>query len=309
MLTPWFKKLVTLVNLYGGFCNAHLHLDRTDTLKNDDWDLSLKEKQQKIERINGPESFRRITRTAAIYLTWFKQNGYRSAYTCVDTSPQIGSLFFDALVFARDMVNFDLKIAAYSPGGLDTTEKRQAFEKILPQADFICTLPERDSDFIKHCDYVFDQATIADKDVQMHIDQENTPRGRDLETLCSYLGQNNFGGRVWAVHAISMGCYSEIRFENLVNDLLKTNVGVICCPSAALGMAQDRSWYAPIHNSITRVKELYMAGVPVRLGSDNICDMFSPTSTPDLLQEIMLASNAVRYYDVEAWARMASETM
>ena len=48
------------------------------------------------------------------------------------------------------------------------------------------------------------------------------------------------------------------------------------------------------------------AGIHVRLGSDNICDMTSPAGTCDLLNEIFVLSNALRYYDIDVLASLAA---
>jgi hypothetical protein len=48
------------------------------------------------------------------------------------------------------------------------------------------------------------------------------------------------------------------------------------------------------------------AGIHVRLGSDNICDMASPAGTCDLLNEVFVLSNALRYYDIDILASLAA---
>jgi cytosine/adenosine deaminase-related metal-dependent hydrolase len=111
---------------------------------------------------------------------------------------------------------------------------------------------------------------------------------------------------VWAVHVLSPSAYDEERFQALVERLARNDVGVICCPSAALGMRQLRPLATPTHNSIARVLDLAAAGVHLRFGSDNICDMFSPSTTADLIDEIYLLSGALRFYNVEVLAGFAA---
>ena len=67
---------------------------------------------------------------------------------------------------------------------------------------------------------------------------------------------------------ISPTLYSDKRWKKLVERLKRANVGVICCPSAAIGMRQLRGVKTPTTNSIARVLELCAAGIQVRLGSD-----------------------------------------
>jgi len=60
----------------------------------------------------------------------------------------------------------------------------------------------------------------------------------------------------------------------------------------------------PTTNSIARVLELCAAGIQVRLGSDNLADMLSPSTTANLTDEIFLLSAALRYYDVDVLAKL-----
>ena len=48
------------------------------------------------------------------------------------------------------------------------------------------------------------------------------------------------------------------------------------------------------------------AGVQVRIGSDNLCDITSPAGTVDLMDEIFVLANAVRFYDSEVLALIAA---
>lgn len=48
------------------------------------------------------------------------------------------------------------------------------------------------------------------------------------------------------------------------------------------------------------------AGVPIRLGSDNVADMCSPSTTADLSEEVFVLSAAVRYYKTEILSKFAA---
>jgi adenosine deaminase len=108
------------------------------------------------------------------------------------------------------------------------------------------------------------------------------------------------------VHVISPSTYDEKRFQKLVKDLKELNIGIITCPSAAISMRQYRHLTTPTYNSIARVLDFMAAGIHVRMGSDNICDITSPAGTLDLMDEIFVLCNAMRYYDIETWAQIAA---
>jgi cytosine/adenosine deaminase-related metal-dependent hydrolase len=112
--------------------------------------------------------------------------------------------------------------------------------------------------------------------------------------------------QIWLVHVISPSAYDDTRFSSVINALVELNIGVICCPSAAISMRQIRHFAAPTHNSIARVIEMLAAGVHVRVGSDNVCDITSPAGTIDLIDEIFVLANAIRYYDLDIMASLAA---
>jgi len=84
------------------------------------------------------------------------------------------------------------------------------------------------------------------------------------------------------------------------------NIGIICCPSAAISMRQLRPLSSPTGNSIARVLDFLDAGVWVRLGSDNVCDITSPAGTLDITDEVFVLCNALRFYDPHTLSLLAA---
>src|SRR5690606_38034887 len=71
-------------------------------------------------------------------------------------------------------------------------------------------------------------------------------------------------------------------------------------------MRQFRPIATPTYNSIPRLLEMLAAGVHVRLGSDNIADICSPSTTADLQDEIFVLSAALRFYHVPILAKLGA---
>jgi hypothetical protein len=111
---------------------------------------------------------------------------------------------------------------------------------------------------------------------------------------------------VWLIHVISPSTYDEERFSKLLDSMVEHRIGVICCPSAAISMRQYRPILTPTFNSIARILDFLAAGVPVRVGSDNICDITSPAGTADMLDELFVLCNAIRFYDVDILAKLGA---
>lgn len=335
---PFWDGLKQEVTLHGGFFNAHLHLDRAFTLNGQFFEpslrslatsshISLQRKHSLIGAIHeGPAydetSLRKRFCDAVNVLI---AAGTTRADSMIDvTLDRVGT---DALaLLKRESENFSdriaLRLAVYSPFGFTDGEpgRWSLFEDASKQADFIGALPEADDredyadhiGFEEHCVRMLDLARRRGKMLHVHTDQRNTPNEDGTERLLRMVKKHGVvpdvdgEAQIWAVHMISPSTYDEARWERFVEDMLSCRVGVICCPSAAIGMRQVRPIQTPTYNSIPRLLELAAAGVPVRIASDNVGDICSPSTTADLADEVLVLSAALRFYDVPVLAKFAA---
>ena len=337
--SPYFDQLKLKVDALGGYFNGHLHLGRVNTLDDSylqasnvqlssSSHISLQEKHALISKLHASRAYdeddykRRITEGTDVMVGC----GTARADTVVDvTNDRVGLSALGWMMDHAEAIKdrMTLRSASYNPTGFTDADpaRWRLFEEGAKVSDFIGALPEKDelADYPDHigfeesCARVLDLARRVGKMVQIHTDQRNDPREDATERLLKVIkregtveGDDLGGPMVWAVHMISPSAYEEARWEKLVEDLLACNVGVIVAPSAALGMRQLRSINAPTHNSIARVLDLVAAGVPVRLGSDNVCDMLSPSSTLDLMSEVYCLTAALRFYQQDILAKLAT---
>lgn len=224
---------------------------------------------------------------------------------------------------------FDLRIAptpifGFKHDASDRISRWEVFATAAEKCDYLSLLPEKDdfpkgSDpdgrvgFKRHIRMGIELASRLGKEVQFHLDQMNVPGESGTERLLETLEvldmpkvENSKGPTVWVIHMISPSAYDEARFARLIDKLLEYHVGVIVCPSAALSMRQLRAIEAPTHNSIARVLELVKRKVPIRLGTDNIADVFVPQGDGDMLTEIKLGGVGLRLNPPSIWAKLAS---
>jgi cytosine/creatinine deaminase len=338
---PFYAALANATARLGGAFNAHLHLDRYGTLDEGYFatvphrvlhssHVSLKVKHSLIGSIHAGPAYERedLRRRVGECLDTMVAAGTVRADTMVDvTADEVELRALDWLhEIRREWADrITLRLAAYSPFGFrdDEPQRWDVYREGARRADFLGCLPEADDTddypahigFTEHCRRVLELAQELAVPVHVHTDQRNEPTEcgteRLIEAVRRYGAPRGADGEpaVWAVHMISPSTYDEARFERLVQGLLDTRIGVICCPSAALGMRQLRPLLTPTTNSIPRVLELLEAGVPVRLGSDNIADLCSPSTTADLADEVFILSAAIRYYDVDLLAHLAAGRM
>ena len=49
-----------------------------------------------------------------------------------------------------------------------------------------------------------------------------------------------------------------------------------------------------------------MPSTMVRIGSDNVCDITSPMGSVNMLDELLVLGNTMRYYDIDFLSRLAA---
>ena len=339
MESPFYEDLRARISALGGMHNAHLHLDRANTLSDGYVDhgrvqvlksshISLQKKHALIRTVHEGPAYdtddidRRVRETIDVMV----RCGTSLADTMVDVTPdRVGTAALDQIMsIAQDVSEkITVRAAAYTPLGFKDSEPERwrIFEEGVDRANFIGSLPEADDiqdypdniGFEEHCVRVLDLAKRTGKMLHVHTDQINSPGEDGTERLIQVmraqtgpLADANGEPLVWAVHMISPSTYDEPRWQRFVADMVELNIGVISCPSAAIGMRQLRNITGPTYNSIPRILELAVAGVPIRLGSDNVADMCSPSTTANLMEEVFTLTSAIRYYEPGILAKFAA---
>ncbi len=340
ILSPYDALVLEAVNGHGGFYNAHAHLDRADTLGPEYLEhinttpteasaLPLSAKQNLTGDLHRGLAYQDedLRNRMSAVLKRLISYGTTRLDTCIDATPEIGLRAINIAnelkqVFAEQI---NLRIAPNPIFGFkEDTGRWEVFVEAARQSDFISGLPEKD-DFLKgsdpkgrigfrhHLRRVLELGHEMKKEVHFHLDQANDPKELGTEMLIEalqYFGcpkiPDHLDPTIWVIHMISPSAYQEERFARLVDGLLEFNVGVIVCPTAAISMRQLRPIVSPTHNSIARILELIKLKVPIRLGTDNICDVYVPQSDGDMLTEIKLAGHAVRFAIPYVWAKLAA---
>jgi cytosine/adenosine deaminase-related metal-dependent hydrolase len=316
-----------------------MHLDRAYTLEDGYVDqgklrvlesshISLQKKHALIQTVHEGRAYDSddLERRIMMAIDHMVSVNTRLADTMIDVTPDRVGL--DALnlmqsIAQKNADRMTVRAAAYTPLGFRDSEPERwrIFEQGARQAEFIGSLPEADDvldypnniGFEEHCVRMLHLAKETGKMLHVHTDQINSAGEDGTERLLAVMAKEtgplsmpNGEPMVWAVHMISPSQYDPKRWDQFVDTMKALNVGVISCPSAALGMRQLRSVQSYTYNSIPRILELVVAGIPVRLGSDNVADMCSPSTTADLTDEVFALSAAIRYYKPGILAKLAT---
>lgn len=337
-MSEYDEFLIDSVKALGGFYNAHSHLDRNSTLRLkylqdigidpiEGASLPLRVKQNLTGELHKgpayhPENLKnRITQSLNAQYSMLTTK----IATMVDVTPDLpedGQLVLNIVNEIKDEMKdkIELEVGIHPIFGFKGVERWEVYKNAAKNCDFLGGLPEKDEPqtegrigFKQHLKRILLLGQEFHKPVQFHVDQANDPKENGTEILIEaveWIGAPEIKGinspTVWAIHVLSPSTYSQKRFNKLLDGLVRNNIGVISCPSAALSMRQLRSNNSPIHNSMTRVLEMLEAGVQVKIGTDNICDVFVPSSDGCMLTEIKMLSNAIRFYIISVLSKLSA---
>ncbi len=294
----------------------HLHIDKSQTLNSETFNLSqrhMTEKWKLMRDIKHRYDDNDLKRRMLLTTTRLVDQGCYNIRTHIDVDHIVGLL---PMKVALDVKSYwknkgvNLQIGTQLLEPLKNNHNRELFYEAAEISDFIGCLPSRDRDDSEyHLDIVFSKAKELNKDVEVHTDQQNIPDEKETEMVCDFVEKYDWQGKTRAIHCISLACHPiEYQIE-IAKRLASLNIGVICCPSAAIGMTQHSEYNAPIHNSIAPVRILKENGVRVSLGVDNVEDVFVPFCDADLLFEIRLLAESTRIYDIDMLTEIITDDM
>ena len=294
----------------------HLHIDKSQTLNSETFNLSqrhMTEKWKLMRDIKHQYDDNDLKRRMLLTTTRLVDQGCYNIRTHIDVDHIVGLLPMQVALDVKSYwknkgVNLQIGTQILEPLKID--QNRELFYKASEMADFIGCLPSRDGkDADYHLDIVFSKAKELNKDVEVHTDQQNTPDEKETEMVCDFVEKYGWNGKTRAIHCISLACHPMEYQVDIAKRLASLNIGVICCPSAAIGMTQHSEYNSPIHNSIAPVRILKENGVRVSLGVDNVEDVFVPFCDADLLFEIRLLAESTRIYDIDMLTEIITDDM
>ena len=288
----------------GGFSCHHAHFDKAFLITPDNFQRSTASLQEKWkiyrefkENYTVDSLVERMSKCVDILL----QQDTKYIKTFLDADSVVGQKCIDAGLLVKDMytdrVEIDLGIQPLE--GLDNKESYDNFVLACEKADFIGGLPDRDKSPKKHVKKLFSLSKDLNKSVDIHVGQNNLPSEKETEMVLDVMEELDFDNKVNLVHCISLACQDQDYIMHQVNRMKNLNVSVIVCPSAAISMKQNHSVYSPVHNSIAPVELLLEGGVEVKLGIDNISDLFMPLVDGDLWFETRLLMESTRIYNAK----------
>ena len=118
---------------------------------------------------------------------------------------------------------------------------------------------------------IVELAVKYNKLIDVHCDETDDVQSRFLELLSALALMENIGQRTTASHTCSFGSADNSYAFKLMKNLKKAKLNFVSCPTENIYLQGRQDTY-PKRRGLTRVKELYEAGVNVCFAQDSMED-------------------------------------
>lgn len=311
-----FKNLIlSEINKYGGWTNAHAHCDRAFTINPKTLDIyekySLEEKWDIVDAVKKNASITEYYDRICAAIEVMLRQGVTALGSFIDIDPVSEDRAIKGALKAREKYKKHIKIKYINQvlKGVIHKEARKWFDIAAEYVDIIGGLPRRDErDYGKgeeHLDILLETAKKYKKMVHVHVDQFNDVLDKETELLCDKTIEHNMQGKVVAIHGISISAHRKQYREKVYAKMKKAKIMIVACPIAWIDHKREET-LQPFHNSLTPIDELVPRGITVALGTDNICDYMVPFCDGDMWQELSLLYTGNRFTDIKEIVNIAS---
>jgi cytosine deaminase len=129
---------------------------------------------------------------------------------------------------------------------------------------------------------IVELATKYNKLIDIHCDETDDSQSRFLELLNALVYLEGIGKYTTASHTCSFGSADNSYAFRLMQQLKKSNINFVSCPTENIYLQGRQDTY-PKRRGLTRVKELYRAGINVCFAQDSILDPWYPLGNGNLM--------------------------
>ncbi|MEM6598633.1 MAG: cytosine deaminase [Cyanobacteria bacterium P01_C01_bin.69] len=186
-----------------------------------------------------------------------------------------------------------LQVVAFPQDGLYGSPKNEDLmeEALKLGADAVGGIPHYEltrEDGVRSVHRIFELAEQYDRLIDIHCDEIDDPQSRFLEVMAACTLRRDMGSRVSASHTTAFGSYNDAYALKLMGILKRTELNFIANPLINITL-QGRTDSYPKRRGVTRVKELWQAGLNVSLGHDCVQDPWYSLGTGNLLSVVEMA--------------------
>ncbi len=200
-----------------------------------------------------------------------------------------------ALLEVRETVKdwMTLQVVAFPQDGIySQPENAGLLEKALAMgADVVGGIPHYEltrEDGVNSIQRIFELAEKYQKLIDIHCDEIDDDQSRFLEVVNAWAIKTGLGEKVTASHTTAFGSYNNAYAYKLLGMLGRSRLNFVSNPLINITL-QGRTDTYPKRRGITRVKELWQAGLNVSLGHDCIQDPWYIFGTGNMLDVANMA--------------------
>ena len=200
-----------------------------------------------------------------------------------------------ALLELREEVRpwMNLQLVAFPQDGLyGTPQNAELLEEALKLGtDVVGGIPHYEftrGDGVRSVHCLFDLAEQYDRPLDFHCDEIDDPQSRFLEVVAACALRREMGHRTTASHTTAFASYDNGYATKLMGLLRRAQLNFVANPLINITL-QGRGDSYPKRRGITRVKELWQAGLNVSLGHDCIQDPWYGLGNGNLLDVANMA--------------------
>jgi cytosine/creatinine deaminase len=243
-----------------------------------------------------------VVARAGKVMEWAVQNGTTYMRTHADVDTIVGLKAIEGLLATKEKyANLcQLQIIAFPQEGIlkDPGTAELMEEAMKMGTDIVGGMPHNEylpEESRKHIDFCLELAKKYDADIDMHVDETDTPTSRTLQYLATRTMREGYQGRVTAGHTCALAAYDDPYAEWVIETVKKAEINMVTNPVTNL-MVMGRYDKNPIRRGTTRIRELVAAGVNVAYGQDCVKDPFYPIfGTCDMLDVGVVVAHAAQF--------------
>lgn len=299
------------------FVESHIHLDSAliDAGRCMNQSGTLFEGIEKWREIKKTLTLESILQRAEQTLRLQAKRGVLYVRSHADVS-EARLLPLKALLELRERVKgwMTLQIVAFPQDGLygNSDQLERMEESLKLGVDVVGGIPHYEltrEDGVNSVHKIFELAAKYDRLIDVHCDEVDDPQSRFLEVMAACAIRAGNGQRVTASHTTAFGSYDSGYAGKLMGFLQRSRIHFVANPLINI-VLQGRSDTYPKRRGLTRVKELWQAGLNVSLGYDCIMDPWYALGTGNMLDVAHMAAHVCQMmgreeidacYDMVTW--------
>ncbi|WP_425144974.1 amidohydrolase family protein [Deinococcus sp.] len=278
--------------LMPGFVEPHVHLDKTLSLGADGLENESGTLGEAIERWHLSEPLRDradFERRADAALSLALSRGVTSLRTHINVS-SLSPVALEAALAVRERWRNRMTVQIVALGLPGSPAEDAAYAEALRLGvDVIGGSPNHAPDPAAAIRSAFRLAEQFDRPIDLHIDENEDPASRYLESIAELTLASGLGSRVSADHCCSLAYMDAAEQARIIGKVASSGMNIVSLPAVNL-LLQGKG--QPSARGVVPIRALLAAGVNVALGSDNVRDPFNPLGHYDPLWQANLAVHA-----------------